>query len=79
MTDDKKLLLDTVCEVEGLYSKQGSNCICCEGDHRFGTSIHLDKNLCNKFVKDPQDLIWGICHGLPNKSKVRITMELVDG
>lgn len=67
-----KTLIDNA-EVVALFTGEESDCICCEGKHRFSSKLNdiHGNNIVSK------DIIYDAYKNLPNGTKIKITMEIL--
>ena len=61
-----------IVEVDHKYSAN-SNCVCCEGDHRYATNLLLENG--SSFCV--QDELVRLARNLPDGAKFRLTIEEV--
>jgi hypothetical protein len=58
-------------------SESGRECMCCDGGHVYGYSITLDNALPHPY-NDLQSWCFNAIRSVPEGSKVKFTMEVID-
>lgn len=63
--------------VRAMFS-ESSDCICCEGPHRFSTAMDLDRRVSPyDSSNDIASFVFNRLHHMPQGARVRVTVEEV--